>query len=187
MSANTGENIQDSNVDAEIEAKKNELEKQIIYYPHAEQIDLNTFSEDVEQIDLSMSRIDKIEDFSRFTNLNSLCFRSNLLKSLASDNLKSSKGFAQIKELDFYDNQIEKIENLDELVTLETLDLSFNRLSKIEKLDSLTNLKKLYFVHNKIAKIENLEKLTQLEMLELGDNQLRQVENLDKLTNLKQL
>ena len=74
------------------EEKLKKIERQIIYYPHAEQIDLNNFENDVENIDFSMSRITKIENFSKFTNLKSLCFRSNLLKNLVTENLKKEFG-----------------------------------------------------------------------------------------------
>lgn len=171
-----------------IEEKQKKLEQQMIYYPHQEQPDLNTFDEDVEEIDLSLSRVRRIDDFSRFKRLRSVCFRSNLIKSLADDNLAVAKGFQQIEELDFYDNQLEKIENVNQFnATLTTLDLSFNRFKKIENIEQLINLKKLFFVHNNITKIENLDTLTKLELLELGDNQLRIIENLNALTNLTQL
>jgi protein phosphatase 1 regulatory subunit 7 len=167
--------------------KQKKIEKQIIYYPLSEQIDLNTYDEDTDAIDLSLSRLTCIDDFSKFKNLHSICFRSNLLKTLVTNNLLPESGLLHINELDFYDNQIEKIENLNQLATLESLDLSFNRLSKIENLEMLVNLKKLFLVHNHFTKIENLENLTKLELLELGDNQLRQIENLNSFTNLQQL
>lgn len=167
--------------------KQNKIEKQIIYYPQSEQIDLSTYDEDADSIDMSLSRLTCIENFSRFKNLQSICFRSNLLKTLVTNNLLPENGLLHINELDFYDNQIEKIENLNQLVTLESLDLSFNRLNKIENLDMLVNLKKLFLVHNHFTKIENLENLIKLELLELGDNQLRTIDNLITFTNLQQL
>jgi hypothetical protein len=176
-----------SQVDESNEEKKNKIEKQIIYYPHAEQIDLNSFSDDVEQIDLSLSRLTNIESFSKFKNLRSLCFRSNLLKTFVSENLNKENGLDKLKEIDFYDNQIEKIENLNQLDTLEILDLSFNRFKKIENLEKLINLRKIYFVHNQISKIDNISTFVNLEVLELGDNQLRQIENIDNLVNLREL
>ncbi|CAF0855251.1 unnamed protein product [Brachionus calyciflorus] len=170
-----------------IEEKKEKLEKQIIYYSHAEQVDLATYDVDVESIDLSLTRLKSIGDFSRFTNLKSICFRSNLLKTFQDENFKVENGLQNILELDFYDNQIEVIENLNQFKTLQALDLSFNRLEKIENLNELVELKKLYLVHNKFSKIQNLENLTKLEILELGDNQFRTVEKLEKLKNLTQL
>ena len=170
-----------------IEEKKKQLEKQIIYYPHNEQVNLASVRSDVEQLDLSQSRLNAIESFAQFTQLKSVCFRQNFLKTLACDNLSADKGFGCILELDFYDNQIEKIENLNGLGTLESLDLSFNKLKKIENLDELVNLRKLYLVHNQIAKCENLQQLSKLEMLELGDNQLRQIDNIEMLKSLTEL
>lgn len=169
------------------EEKRKQIEKQIIYYPLSEQVDLTKVDNEAESLDLSQSRLDKIESFEKFVKLKSICFRQNFLKTLQTENLSSEKGLNVIKELDFYDNQIEKIENLNQLVTLESLDLSFNHFKKIENLECLVNLKKLFLVHNQIIKCENLETLQQLEMLELGDNQLRQIENIDVLKNLKEL
>lgn len=177
-----------SNNHDSIEEKQKKIEQQTIYYPHQEQPDLASFDEDSEDIDLSLSRVKHIDDFSRFKRLRSLCFRSNLLKTFLEENLTIAKGLQLIEELDFYDNQIEKIENLGQFKeTLTTLDLSFNRFKKIENLDELVHLRKLFLVHNHINKIENLQTLTKLELLELGDNQLRCIENLNSLTNLTQL
>ena len=181
------QSVELTNIDVINKEKQQQIERQIIYYPHAEKIDLSTFDDDTDTIDMSLSRLTTIESFAKFTALKSICFRSNLLKTLSTKNLEVENGLAQINELDFYDNQIEKIENLNQLTTLEILDISFNRLSKIENLDKLTNLRKLFLVHNHFTKIENLENLTKLELLEMGDNQLRQIENLDSLVNLQQL
>lgn len=170
-----------------IEEKQKKIEQQTIYYPHQEQVDLATFAEDVEDIDLSLSRIRRIDNFSRFKNLKSICFRSNLLKTLIDENFRVENGLASLEELDFYDNQLEKIENLNQFTNLKSLDLSFNRFKKIENLQQLGNLCKLFLVHNQISKIENLDSFSKLELLELGDNQLRTIDNLNNLINLKQL
>ena len=169
------------------EEKRKQIEKQIIYYPLSEQLDLAKIDNEIESLDLSQSRLETIESFEQFVNLKSICFRQNLLKTLKTENLSAEKGLSMINELDFYDNQITKIENLNQLVTLENLDLSFNHFKKIENIECLVNLKKLFLVHNQIIKCENLETLNQLEMLELGDNQLRHIENIDSLKNLKEL
>lgn len=184
---NNAKKAEDIVVELTNEEKKNKIDQQTIYYPQNEQVDLTTYSEDVDRIDLSINRLKSIDNFSRFTNLLAICFRSNLLKTFRDDNLKVELGLSKIQELDFYDNQIETIENLNQFTTLEILDLSFNRFKKIENLDLLINLKKLYLVHNHITKIENLENLINLEVLELGDNQLRSIENIGTLQKLTQL
>lgn len=181
------EPLSDQNKDGN-EQKKKQIESQTLYYAPFEQLNLVSVEDDIEAIDLSQSRLEFIESFAKFKKLKSICFRNNFLKTLASENLHKDKGFSCITELDFYDNQIEKIENLSQLTTLEILDLSFNKLKRIENLDELINLRKLYFVHNQINKIENLDALVQLEMLELGDNQIKTIENLNlNLKNLSQL
>ncbi len=166
---------------------KQQLEKQTIFYPVPDPVDLATFSPDTESIDLSLSRAATLANFSRFVNLRSICLRSNLLKTLRSDDFTVENGLDKIEELDFYDNQLEVIESLGQFETLENLDLSFNRFRKIENLEDLTKLKRLYLVHNQISKIENLDALVNLELLELGDNKLRAIENLNTLSNLTQL
>ena len=168
------------------EEMRQKIDSQTIYYSHTEQIDLNSVDNETDTLDFSLTRLSLIEDYSRFRRLTSICFRSNLIKSLKTDNLKAEK-LTSIRELDFYDNQIEQIECLDELTQLEVLDLSFNRIKKIENLHKLENLIRLYFANNQISKIENLENLKKLEILELGANQLRSIQNLESQTQLKQL
>lgn len=105
-----------------------------------------------------------------------------------------------LRELDLYDNQIERIEGLHTLTNLvyvpdapssgrararagvgalmrrgggSMLDLSFCGIREIAHLDALVNLRELYLVQNKITAIKGLESLAQLTMLELGANRIR--------------
>ncbi|EYC28373.1 hypothetical protein Y032_0007g3188 [Ancylostoma ceylanicum] len=167
---------------------------------------------DAISLDLTRTRLMRIEGFEFLHKIESLCLRWNLLKKI-----EGLDTLTTLTYLDLYDNQIEKIENLSTLVNLETLDLSFNRIIKIENLEKLTNLKTLYLVHNKISKIEGLEKvrfrriahvtldivrddhysciystsesdpLVNLEYLELGDNRIKKIENLDTNCNIVRL
>ncbi len=79
---------------------------------------------------------------------------------------------SHLEELDFYDNQITKIENLI-LPILRYLDLSFNNIRILENLDNLQSLQQLYLINNKISVINSLEKLSSLNLLELGANRIR--------------
>ncbi|KAJ1341956.1 hypothetical protein BSLG_003456 [Batrachochytrium salamandrivorans] len=84
----------------------------------------------------------------------------------------------QLEEVDFYDNRISSIANLQSLVNI--------------KIESLTRLKDLYFVANKLSVIENLDRLTCLTNLELGANRIRsnrltKIEGLEGLRNLEEL
>ena len=87
--------------------------------------------------------------------IETLSLRWNMIKTI--ENL-SCLG-ATLTELELYDNQISKLENLESLVNLEILDVSHNRIRKIEGLENLTKLRKLYLVSNKINKIENVSHL----------------------------
>ncbi|OQV15264.1 putative Protein phosphatase 1 regulatory subunit 7 [Hypsibius exemplaris] len=116
-----------------------------------------------------------------------------------------------LREIDFHDNQITKIEGLGPLFTCSkmlmlslsrfgmvssrkslscgyrVLDLSFNRIGRIENLNSLTCLKKLFLESNRIEKMENLSHLVNLELLELGCNRIRVIEGLENLRNITAL
>ena len=76
-------------------------------------------------------------------------------------------------KLDFYDNLIHRIQNLDELENLTSLDLSYNKIKHIKGVKHLKKLKELYFVQNGISRIEELDGLVNLVSLELGANRIR--------------
>ncbi|KAI3383711.1 hypothetical protein SNEBB_004134 [Seison nebaliae] len=128
-------------------------------------------------------RIAKIENLEQLKACQTICLRNNLIKQI--ENLTPIS--QTLMELDLYDNQIEKIENLGSLVHLKSLDLSYNRIKKIENLSELKSLENLYLVNNRLQTIEGLDGLESLKYLELGDNQIRKIENLDALKNLKEL
>uniref|UniRef100_A0A0R3SXB9 DUF1981 domain-containing protein n=1 Tax=Hymenolepis diminuta TaxID=6216 RepID=A0A0R3SXB9_HYMDI len=145
--------------------------------------ELELSDRETEDIDVNHRRIKCISKLETIPNARKLCLRNNLIKVI--ENLEP---LAEILEdLDLYDNQITKIENLDCLKVIEILDLSYNRIRMIENLDSLKNLTKLYLVNNKISTIENLSGLHNLTMLELGSNKIRKLENLNSFPNLEEL
>ena len=76
-------------------------------------------------------------------------------------------------KLDFYDNLIHRIQNLDGLENLTSLDLSYNKIKHIKGVKHLKKLKELYFVQNGISRIEELDGLENLTSLELGANRIR--------------
>ncbi|KAI8587339.1 hypothetical protein BDZ88DRAFT_444806 [Geranomyces variabilis] len=144
---------------------------------------LDDIPDDVEELDLVHERLTTIENlgFERFTNLRRLSLRQNLLSKLHSLPNKT------LTELDFYDNRLSRIENIDHLTNLISLDLSFNKIRHIERVEALKNLTELFFVANKISAIGGLSPLINLTNLELGANRIRAIENLDALVNLEQL
>ena len=90
------------------------------------------------------------------------------------------------------DNQINKIECLDNLKNLLSLRFgesfhfySGNMIHKIENLESLTELRVLELANNEIQKIEGLDLLKNLECLDLSYNKIEVIEGLEELANLK--
>jgi protein phosphatase 1 regulatory subunit 7 len=96
-----------------------------------------------------------------------LCLRQNLLTSI-----EGLEDLTSLKELDLYDNQISKIENL--IPSLRSVDLSFNSIRVLENFDQNQYLEQLYLISNKISTINTaLSNLPSLILLELGSNRIR--------------
>lgn len=145
------------------------------------------YPSDTDYVDLIHLKILSLEDLNlaRFTKLESLCLRQNLLTSMtAVKDLPEA-----MEELDFYDNRINHISsNIKKLVNLKILDLSFNKIKNIKNIETLTKLENLYFVQNSIREIKNLGTLKDLKNLELGGNKVEIMsENLLELPSLTQL
>lgn len=161
--------------------------------PHPDTIenDSNLAAEypaDSEYLDLIHLKIRSLEDLdlARFTNLESLCLRQNLITSLTPlEHLSAEK----MEELDFYDNRINHISSqVNKFVKLQNLDLSFNKIKNIKNIDKLVNLENLYFVQNKIREIKNIETLQKLKNLELGGNKIEEIgEPLRQMPSIEQL
>ena len=60
--------------------------------------------------------------------------------------------FKNLKELYLNNNQITKIEGLENLINLKTLYLDNNQITKIVRLKNLIKLKNLYIYNNKLNK-----------------------------------
>ncbi|XP_073841266.1 uncharacterized protein [Musca autumnalis] len=101
------------------------------------------------------------------------------------------KIFSNLVFLDLYDNQIERISNLDGLGSLSVLLLGKNRISDISGLSSLKSTLRVLDLHgNKICSIANkINCLRELRSLNLAGNQIRQINHNDfmGLSNLKEL
>ncbi|XP_037948788.1 uncharacterized protein LOC119680166 [Teleopsis dalmanni] len=99
--------------------------------------------------------------------------------------------FHNLVFLDLYNNQIERIGNLDGLPTLSVLLLGKNRITDISGLHSLRQTLRVLDLHgNKIISISNkINCLLELKSLNLAGNQIRQINHNDfnGLLNLKEL
>lgn len=101
-------------------------------------------------------------------------------------------GFAESLQnlvfLDLYDNQIERISNLDGLRNLTVLLLGKNRISDISGITSVKKTLRVLDLHgNKITTITNkICQLHELKSLNLAGNNLKQIQN-DDFKDLMQL
>lgn len=143
---------------------------------------LDDYPRDTDDISCLHSKIRSIAALrlEKFPQVKTICLRQNEITKIESIP-------ATLTELDLYDNQIGRIENLDNANSLVSLDLSFNRIKHIKRIGHLKHLQNLYLVQNKITQIENLEGLDKLKMLELGANRIRELKSLDCLPLLEEL
>jgi Leucine-rich repeat (LRR) protein len=89
--------------------------------------------------------------------------------------------------LDLYNNQLKHIQSLTNVTTLRVLMLGKNHLEKIQGLDSLTRLDVLDLHSNYITQVEHLNHLPELRVLNLAGNQISTVDNLEGLVSLTEL
>lgn len=192
LSSGTEDEIEDDDDEHNEASDPVEYPGTVVPDPNVQEIEADAdlareYSLDTDYIDLIHLKIQSLEDlnFARFTKLESLCLRQNLVTSMtAVKDLPES-----LQELDFYDNRINHISsNIKKLVNLRTLDLSFNKIKNIKNIDTLTKLENLYFVQNNIREIKNLETLQQLKNLELGGNKIAEIsEEMLRLPSITQL
>lgn len=72
----------------------------------------------VQELDLNHGRFEEIPAaLARFTQMQSLCMRQNLLTAIT--NLTAPSMIETLTQVDLYDNQIDVINGLDALINLE--------------------------------------------------------------------
>mmetsp|Transcript_13602 Transcript_13602/g.13181 ORF Transcript_13602/g.13181 Transcript_13602/m.13181 type:complete len:440 (-) Transcript_13602:24-1343(-) len=119
-------------------------------------------------------------------NVTKLIFRSHLIVTMEG----LSQGWDQLKLLELYDNQIERLADLDNVgPRLTTLDMSYNVIRDMTPVHCCSNLVELYLANNKLKSLAGLENMTQLKRIDLGANRIRtmQPEQLANLVNLEEL
>ncbi|XP_065361792.1 uncharacterized protein LOC135955369 [Calliphora vicina] len=128
---------------------------------------------------------DEEEEDRRSTSYSPLAIKNKQL-IISYDNI-----FKNLVFLDLYDNQIERVSNLDGLPALTVLLLGKNRISDISGLCSLKSTLRVLDLHgNKLCSISNkINCLKELKSLNLAGNQIRQINHNDfmGLHNLKEL
>ncbi|KAI6649843.1 hypothetical protein LOD99_6393 [Oopsacas minuta] len=126
---------------------------------------LKTTVIDESEVNFMHSGLKHLPDLSQFTQIQILCLRRNEISSIV-----SIPFLPLLKELDLYDNLLDRIEPLNNVPNLITLDISFNNVRMVENLEPLSLLENLYLIQNKISEIQCLSHLKFLIVLELGAN-----------------
>jgi Leucine-rich repeat (LRR) protein len=140
------------------------------------------YDDHVEEIDLSCMQIERIISTKGLPDLRKLLLMDNQIGKI-----EGLDQLVNLQELSLSGNRISKIEGLDRLIDLRILYLSYNHISKIEGIDRLIDLRILYLSHNRISKIEGIDRLIDLQELSLAGNQITRIECLESLTNLQVL
>jgi len=142
---------------------------------------LGEFSETLINLNLSDHQIKNIEGLPTLNYLQTLTLRNNQIDRIEIlDNVKS------LISLDLSGNNIKKIEGLEPLKELRVLDLKKNQIEKIESLENLPNLNNLDLRKNNLKSLEGVRNLYSLEILRVDDNELEEIHFIETLVNLKQ-
>ncbi|AFN83664.1 hypothetical protein EROM_090470 [Encephalitozoon romaleae SJ-2008] len=122
----------------------------------------------VEYLDLSDNRIREISDLENVPRLKILDLSYNLISDILIPRM-------DIEELYLISNDISTIRGLD-LPRIKKLDLAVNDICRIENLGNCITLEELYLGSNRIRAVEGLEDLTSLKILDLQNNELEVVD-----------
>lgn len=131
---------------------------------------------DPDRISLHRRGLTQIPIIKGEIKLRLLSLQHNLINNV--DNLKKQI-FQHLVFLDLYDNQLEKLANLDSIENLRVLLLGKNRLKRLDGLASLKQIEVLDLHGNKISHINGLSTLNKLKVLNLAGNQIRLIGILD--------
>ena len=71
------------------------------------------------------------------------------------------------------------------LINLHDISMQENNVIKIENLDNCRHLEKLWLCSNKISQMENLHNCLNLSELNLADNLISEIVGIDRLVNLE--
>lgn len=94
----------------------------------------------------------------------------------------------RLRLLNYQNNSIRAIRNLENLPNLIFLDLYNNKITSLDgPLSAVKGLRVLMAGNNKVGSITNLHHLRKLDVLDLHSNEIKKIEGLDGLTDLRVL
>jgi len=132
----------------------------------------------LQEIDFSRNKIEKIDNLSDHRFLKKVCLDKNLISVI--------EGFDECKyltHLSLSHNFITRIENLYDL-PLVYLDLSWNNITHIQNITSLEKLSYLDISHNKLSGLCGLQKSYYLSNLNVSYNNITNLEEIKYIMDL---
>jgi len=151
-------------------------------------INLDTMSNNIITLNVrrSLTMISDIlgnNDEENWKSLENLICSYNSLTFMDQSLLK----LKNVKYIDFSNNKISSIDNLQNCAFLETLNLEFNNISSVEHAYLyMGNVTHLILKNNKLSSLNGIEKLKGIEKLDLRENQISLLEEISRL-NMKNL
>ena len=120
------------------------------------------------------------KDYSEVSNLNNLEVFYRFAGTDYNNIIRELKNCEKLKNVTIRLQAIADMSVIAELGNLNYLDLSNNNISKIEGIENMTNLVTLNLSSNRISKIEGLENLQNLKTLNLNGNNITDITPLSK-------
>ena len=137
---------------------------------------------DGEDDNIESTKIKSPKGIEKLKNLNYLDVSLNRLNSL-----KHIKKLHNLKNLDVAVNQLTTLSGIEKLYQLETLEVSDNKLTSFSGVENLKNLTSISAWDNRIKNIDAIKNLDNLENIVLNGNRLTRlsaIKNLKKLTSI---
>lgn len=125
--------------------------------------DLDLFQ--ITNVDFSGLGVTEIDDTSAIAGLRRLNLSGNKLRGDSLWGIQWNRG---LRHLDISRNQVDSLEHLAELNSLEVLNAGKNKIRMLKHLESLLNLKALILNDNEIAAVNDLGRFQELNTLGKG-------------------
>lgn len=135
-----------------------------------------------DRLNLDRRKLESCPQLEGETQLRLLNYQNNLIRTISNLN-----NLPHLIFLDLYNNNVERIMNLEAVPALRVLMLGKNNITRIENLHSCPKLDVLDLHSNQIEKIEGLSHLLELRVLNLAGNLIKTATNLEALAVLTEL
>ncbi|CAF4267417.1 unnamed protein product [Rotaria socialis] len=153
-----------------------------IHQPLVFSVDDRLLEQNLTRLDLCSKHLHRIDKLPNNINFNIILLDQNEISKI--ENLDN---FPQLIQLSASHNRLVDIRLLNRLRSLQKLNLSYNLIDSIDCLKNLQNLTMLNISNNNIHSIAALSTCHALQSLDASENAIQQIEDLSHLTSLKYL